>query len=52
MLDNGTISEMGTYDELKNKEGVFAQFIKLYLANNEINKKNMGKLLISLLLLI
>ena len=43
MLDNGTISEMGTYDELKDKDGPFAEFIKLFLANNEQNKENYSK---------
>lgn len=43
MLDSGTIAEMGTYDELRNKDGVFAEFIRIYLANNEINRRNMGR---------
>ncbi len=43
MLDSGTIAEMGDYDELRDKDGVFAEFIRVYLANNEINRRNMGK---------
>lgn len=42
MLDGGTIAEMGTYDELREKDGVFAKFIQIYLANSEINRRNMG----------
>lgn len=40
MLENGTVSESGTFEELKNKNGSFARFIKLYLENNEANKEN------------
>lgn len=43
MLNNATIAEMGSYDELREKDGVFAEFIRIYLANNEINRRNMGK---------
>lgn len=43
MLDNGTIAEMGAYDELREKDGVFAEFIRIYLENSEINRRNMGK---------
>lgn len=42
MLDGGTIAEMGTYDELREKDAVFADFIRIYLANNELNRRNMG----------
>ena len=38
MIDNGAIVEAGTYDELKKKEGQFAEFIKNYLANAEASK--------------
>lgn len=43
MLSNGAITETGTYEELKAKEGAFAEFIQIYLANNEINKMVFGK---------
>jgi ABC-type multidrug transport system ATPase subunit len=39
MIDNGAIVEAGTYDELRNKDGQFADFIKNYLANAEANKE-------------
>lgn len=43
MLDGGTIAEIGTYDELRNKEsGTFAEFIRNFLANNELNNRIMG----------
>ena len=42
MLENATITEMGTYNELKVKDGSFAEFIKIYLANNQQNKDNMS----------
>ena len=31
MLDKGTISEVGTYDELISFNGAFAEFIRTYL---------------------
>lgn len=31
VLDNGTISEIGTYDELMTHNGPFAQFLLQYL---------------------
>ena len=31
VMDNGTISEMGTYDELMTHNGAFAQFLLQYL---------------------
>ncbi|CAF0716997.1 unnamed protein product [Brachionus calyciflorus] len=43
MLENATITEMGTYEELKNKNGSFAEFIRIYLANNQQNKNNIKK---------
>ena len=42
MIENGTICQNGTYDELKDKDGPFANFIKLYLMNNEANKESLG----------
>jgi ABC-type multidrug transport system ATPase subunit len=39
IIDDGKIVESGKYDELKNKDGQFAEFIKIYLANNEANKE-------------
>ena len=43
MIDNGAIVETGTYDELRNKDGQFADFIKLFLSSNEANKENISK---------
>jgi hypothetical protein len=43
MIESGSIADMGTYEDLKNKDGVFSEFIKIYLASNEINKKSIGK---------
>ena len=40
MIENGSISEVGTFDELKNRNGgPFADFIKLFLINEEQNKE-------------
>lgn len=46
MLEGNTIAEMGTYEELKEKEGVFAEFIRVYLANNELNRQYMGRIFV------
>jgi ABC-type multidrug transport system fused ATPase/permease subunit len=43
MLENGTISEVGNFDELKNKNGPFADFIKLFLQNKEQSKETISK---------
>ena len=43
MLENGTVSESGSFEELKNKNGSFAKFIRLYLENNEANKETISK---------
>ena len=32
MLKNGEVSEMGTYDELLNKNGAFAEFISQFVS--------------------
>jgi ATP-binding cassette subfamily C (CFTR/MRP) protein 1 len=37
MLENGTICEIGAYEELKDKDGPFAEFIKIFLSNNKEN---------------
>ena len=50
MIENGTISETGTFDELKDQDGAFAKFIKLYLENNEANKETMSKIILLYLL--
>jgi hypothetical protein len=42
MIENGTIMETGSFEDLKNKDGAFAKFIKLYLQNNEANKETMS----------
>jgi len=35
MLEKGEIVEKGSYEQLKNKQGAFAEFIKLYLLSQE-----------------
>lgn len=40
MLDEGVIKEAGPYSELKQKNGLFSDFIKNFLATNEANKDN------------
>ena len=35
MLENGCIVETGTYNELKNLNGMFTSFIKAYIENQE-----------------
>ncbi len=41
MIDNGTIGEIGTFAELKKKNGAFSEFVGKNLANeNENNKKD------------
>ncbi len=42
MVDNGTVSETGNYEEMKNEDGPFADFIKLFLMNNETNKEQIS----------
>lgn len=44
MLDNGIIVESGTYDYLKNLNGIFAAFIKQYLENYEEMKENLSNI--------
>ena len=43
MLNNGSMVEIGTYEELKNLNGQFTQFIKTYLENQEKNSERMLK---------
>ena len=40
MLENASVTEIGSYNELKDKDGSFAEFIKIYLANNQHNRDN------------
>jgi hypothetical protein len=40
MLENGSVTETGTFEELKSRNGSFAKFIHSYLENNEANKEN------------
>lgn len=40
MLENGSVAESGSFEELKGKNGSFAKFIRNYLENNEANKEN------------
>ena len=42
MLDEGVIKESGSYDELKQINGLFSEFIKNYLASNEANREKNG----------
>lgn len=42
MFENGTISEYGRYEELKNKNGVFSNFIKSYLESFDQTKQSSG----------
>lgn len=44
MLEDSMITEIGTYDELKIKNGSFANFIKLYLSNNHQNREKQSKI--------
>ena len=39
MLDEGFIVETGTYDQLKNKNGTFTEFMKAFLEANEANQE-------------
>jgi len=36
MIENGEIAQIGTYEQLKNDDGIFADFIKNYLNKNQI----------------
>ena len=38
MIQSGQIVQFETYENLKNKDGVFSNFIKLYLHNRDANK--------------
>ncbi len=40
LLENGQIVEKGTYEQLKNKNGAFTDFIRLYLQSQDFNKNN------------
>ena len=35
MMDNGTIKEMGTYNKLIEKDGMFSNFVKSYFATKK-----------------
>ena len=35
VMNNGEISEMGSYEDLLSHDGVFAQFLKTYLTQEE-----------------
>ncbi len=39
MIDNGNIVENGTYNDLKDKNGIFTEFMKAYLESNESNQE-------------
>ena len=43
MIDNGAIVETSGNDELRNKDGQFADFINLFLPSNKANKENISK---------
>ena len=42
MLDEGVIQESGSYEELKNRNGMFANFIKNFLLSSEANREKNG----------
>ena len=42
MIENGEIVQIGTYEHLKNDEGIFADFIKNYLDKNQLESKLSG----------
>ena len=35
VMDNGKISEVGSYEQLMAHDGAFAQFLRTYLVNTE-----------------
>ena len=39
MIENGFIIETGTYDQLKNQNGKFTEFMKAFLDSNEANQE-------------
>ena len=39
MIENGVIIEKGTYDQLKNQDGKFTEFIKTFLETSEANQE-------------
>jgi ABC-type multidrug transport system fused ATPase/permease subunit len=39
VMDNGTISEVGTYEGLMQKRGAFSQFLETYLIQDENEDK-------------
>lgn len=38
VLTNGRISEIGTYEQLMDHDGAFAQFLKTYLLENKLDE--------------
>ena len=47
MIDNGRIAEIGTYEQLlQNRDGLFANFIKLFLAQSDSNKERQNEQLL------
>ena len=45
MLNNGSIVEVGTYEELKRLNGQFTHFIKTYLENQEQSADRMNNII-------
>ena len=43
VMSNGVISEMGTYSELVEANGAFAQFLNTYQSTNQAEEKDDGK---------
>ncbi|XP_056002528.1 multidrug resistance-associated protein 1-like isoform X2 [Ostrea edulis] len=43
VMDNGTISEVGTYEELMQRRGTFSQFLKTYLLQDDDEDKETSK---------
>ena len=45
VMSNGFISETGTYSELVEANGAFAQFLNIYQSTNQAEEKGDGKYL-------
>jgi hypothetical protein len=42
-LVNGSVCDIGKYDDLINKKGQFSHFMETYLVDKEKNVQNIGK---------
>ena len=52
MIENGEIVQTGTYEQLKNDEGIFADFISNYLSKAQVEVQLNSKLNINFYFLI